>query len=97
MAVEERMVQFFINHIEAHELDYDAFELEMNNVLAALEIASKREMQSDLVQRVNASFSFFQSRGFYTLAEAQLKQAEQAARSLNNKPGLATDQLNLEK
>ena len=89
MAVEERMVQFFINYIEAHELDYDALELEMNNVLAALEIASKREMQSDLVRGVNVFFHFLQSRGSYALAEAQLKQAEQAARSLNDKPGLA--------
>jgi hypothetical protein len=42
IAVEERMVQFFINYLETHELDYKALELEINNVLAALEIASKR-------------------------------------------------------
>ena len=97
MAVEERMVQFFINYIEAHELDYDALELEMYNVLAALEIASKREMQSDLVRGVNVFLHFLQSRGYYALAEAQLKQAQQAARSLKDKSGLAATQLNLGK
>jgi len=95
MAVEERMVQFFINYLETRELDYSVLDVEMNNVLAALEIASKREMQSDLVRGVNALFHFLQARGSYALAEAQLKLAKKVTRSLKYKPGLATTLLNL--
>ena len=97
MAVEERMVKHFINYVESHELDYDALEMEMNNVLAALQIASKREMQGDLVRGVNAFSRFLITRGSYALGETQLKLAEQAARSLNDRPGLSTALLNLGK
>ncbi len=96
-AVEERMVRFFINYIEVNESDYDALELEMNNVLAALEIASKREMQRDLIRGVKVFYQFLQSRGSYAQAEALLKQAEQAARSLNDKPDPAGGPLDLKK
>ncbi|HYB00437.1 MAG TPA: NB-ARC domain-containing protein, partial [Ktedonobacteraceae bacterium] len=76
MTVEERMVQFFVSYVEAHESDYDALELEINNVLAAFEIASKREMKRDLLRGVNAFFHFLQSRGSSSLAESLLEQAE---------------------
>ncbi len=62
-AVEERMVQYFINYIEAHEQDYGALELEANNVLAALEIASKRELKSDLKRAVNIFLDFLHVKG----------------------------------
>lgn len=93
--VEERMVKYFSDYVEAHALDFDALERETDNMLAALQIASKRELQADLVRGVNAFSHFLQTRGLYTLAEAQLKLAEQAARSLNDGFGLTAALLNL--
>ena len=94
-AVEERMVKYFINYVEIRQTDYDALELEINNVLAALQLASKRAMHMELVRGVNAFARFLQTRGIYALAENQLRLAEQATRLLNDTIGLITVLLNL--
>ena len=84
LTVEVRMVQYFINYVEAHASEYDVLELEMNNVLAAFEIASKRKMKGDLKRVVSIFFNFLQVRGSCLLTEAQLKQAEQNMQSLSS-------------
>jgi hypothetical protein len=80
----ERMVEYFINFVEMHEMDYEALEREANNVLAALQAAFERGMSSLLIQGA-IHFSFFlKTRGLYELAETHLKRAEQTARSLDD-------------
>src|SRR6266487_2313907 len=95
--VEKRMVNYFADYVEIHHRDNDALEQEADNVLAALQIASKRGLQSDLVRGVNSFSYFLLTKGAYSQAETQLKLAEQAARSLNDKSGLTTILLNLGK
>ena len=73
-----------------------SLELEVNNVLATLEIALKREMKSDLKGSGNSFFKFLRARGSHLLTEAQLKQAEQSFRSHYDKPDLVTNLLNQE-
>ncbi|MGB0386293.1 MAG: tetratricopeptide repeat protein [Ardenticatenaceae bacterium] len=92
---EERMVPFFVNYVEAHEKEYDVLELESNNVLAALEVASTRGMRKALVQGTNRFYQFLEVRGLYALAESLLKRAEPAARALDEASGLVTTLLNL--
>ncbi len=73
LSVEERMVQYFLSYIETYESDNAALELEVNNVLAAIEIASRRDMLGDQKRSMNAFFNFLQLRGSYVPTEAQFK------------------------
>jgi len=63
-------------------------EQEMANVFAALETAFEQGMSAELVRGVKAFTRFLEIRGAYAQAEIQLKRAEQAARSLQDLPGL---------
>jgi predicted ATPase/DNA-binding CsgD family transcriptional regulator/Tfp pilus assembly protein PilF len=73
----------------AQQLEWLALlEQEMANVFAALEAAYAYEMNAELVQGVKAFTRFLEIRGAYAQAEMHLKRAEQAARSLQDLPGL---------
>ncbi len=73
---DERMVEYFINYVEMHETDFDALEQESGNVLAALEIAFRRGMQSNLIRGVTAFSPFMYGRGWDELAAMHLKRIQ---------------------
>lgn len=93
--VYRRMVNYFVDYIEAHEKDYDSLDTERANILAALDVAFKQGMQAVLVKGVNALYRFLETRGLYSEAEKQLGRARTAAVSLADILGLATVMLNL--
>lgn len=91
----ERMVDFYIHYLETHKEDYRLLDLEINNILVALQIAVDQELQASLVQGVNTWIPFLCSRGLYEVAKEYLNRAQQAAITLNDIPSLATTFLNL--
>ncbi len=80
----EQMVEFFISYIESHETDYQRFDLEITNILTALQVAFEQGMQVALVRGVKILSPFLELRGLYELAEVQLKRAYKAAKYLND-------------
>ena len=86
-AAYERMATYFVEYVTAHETDYAAYptlDLEMGNVLAALQSALKFDMPTALVKGVDAFYHFLDVRGLYAQAVELVKQAEAAARSLDD-------------
>ncbi|MGB8344580.1 MAG: NB-ARC domain-containing protein [Ktedonobacteraceae bacterium] len=77
----ERMVEYFVEYVERYAHDFDALEREANNVLAALQAAFERGMRSLLIRGSIPFAAFLEARGWYELAESNLKRAEQAAQS----------------
>ena len=94
-AGEKRMVEYFVHYVEQHKMDYEALKLEVNNVQAALQIASGQRMYEHLVRGANAFYPFLEAKGLYELAEFHLTRAQQAAESFGDTLGLATILLNL--
>ena len=80
-AAYERMVAYFVEYVEKYAHDFDALEREANNVLAALQVAFERGMRSLLIRGSIPFAAFLEARGWYELAESNLKRAEQAAQS----------------
>lgn len=94
-AADERMATYFVDYVGAHEKEYDVLEPETSNVVAALDMASERDMQIALVQGTNVFYHFLDVRGLYESAETLLTRAEQMAKTLDDITGLVTTWLNL--
>lgn len=89
MAAYERMIAYYVGYVERYAQNFLALERETNNILVALQAALERGM-APLLLRGSIPFSIFlEARGWYELAETTLKQAEQAARSLDDLTSLA--------
>jgi len=88
-AAYERMVAYYVEYVERYEHDFDALEREANNVLAALQAAFERGMRSLLIRGSVPFAAFLEARGWYELAESNVKRAEQAARSQGDLASLA--------
>jgi transcriptional regulator with XRE-family HTH domain len=54
----ERFVAYFVDYIETYKNDYDALDLEFENIHAALQVADERAMRSELTRGVNALSTF---------------------------------------
>ena len=84
----------WVQEVEPHlkgvqQLEWLAqLEQEIANVFAALETAFEQGLHAELVRGVKAFTRFLEIRGAYAQAEIHLKRAEQAARSLQDLPGL---------
>jgi tetratricopeptide (TPR) repeat protein len=89
-AVHQRLVSYFIDYVTAHQQDFLALELEISNVLAALEIAYQCQMAAELVHLSRLFYDFLYTRNLYDLAELHLRRAEQAARRAHDLAGVAT-------
>ncbi len=86
----ERMVVFFIGYVKTNIEDYSALDLEINNILDALQVAFDRGMQVALVRGANMLSRFLETKGMYALAELHLNRAQKAARSLDDADALMT-------
>lgn len=80
----ERMITYMIRYIEIHKNDYQELEQEHTNILAALEEASRRGMDCEFVQGVNAFAPFLRIRGLYDEATQYLQRAYQVAQELGD-------------
>lgn len=87
--VGEHMVSFFSAFVETHKTDYDILEREMDNVLAALQIAYEHKMSEALIRGVVAFAPYLEAKGLYAIAETHLKRARQVALATSDNAGLA--------
>ena len=60
-----RMIAYIIQYLQTHSDDYKAIEQEHVNILAALEEASRRHMDRELLQGVTAFAPFLRLRGLH--------------------------------
>lgn len=86
----KRMVDFFVHYVKTHLESYSALDLEVNNILNALQVAFEQGMDIALVRGANMLSRFLEIRGMYRLAEIHLNRAQQASRSLGDTDGLMT-------
>lgn len=90
-----RMVDFFVAYVKKYGTDHHALNQETANILAALRIASERQLAEAQVRAVNAFYPFLEIRGLYELAEKELRLAKKAAEDSHELDGLTTILLNL--
>ena len=93
----ERLATYFVAYVKAHTADYTALELENGNILAALEAAFERGMQTDFVEGVHAFAPFLITRGLYAVAESQLQRSLDTTRMVKDDPGQSMALLHLGK
>lgn len=91
----ERMAEFFVGYVENNQKDYNLFDLETNNIIAALQTANNMGMQTTLLRGVKAFYFFLKAKGLYRVATEYLELAQQYAQSLGDKIALATTLCNL--
>jgi tetratricopeptide (TPR) repeat protein/transcriptional regulator with XRE-family HTH domain len=85
----QRFVRYFIPYVEAHAAEYTILDQESNNALAALELAFEQKADQALVRGVLAIAPYLKARGLYSVAETQLRRAEQIVRALGDGGRLA--------
>jgi tetratricopeptide (TPR) repeat protein len=95
--VYQRMAEYFVCYVEAHQNDYKSLEQEINNIFAALVIAFKQGLHVLLIRGVNAFYPFLETQGLYGQAEEHLKRAQQAALTLHDDLSLSEVLLHLGK
>ncbi len=78
-AVEERMVSFYVDLIQAQSQHPEALERDSQNILVAFEVARKRSLFTPLLDGVNAFAPFWIVRGQQKLAIHHLRTAQQIA------------------
>ncbi|MDQ2714897.1 MAG: tetratricopeptide repeat protein [Chloroflexota bacterium] len=94
-AAQERLVAFFVAYMDTYQHEYDALDLEADNLFTALQLAFEREMSEELLRGVNALTPFLQARGLYASAELHLARAQQVATVLGDQRGLTLTWLHL--
>ena len=83
-AVDSRMVDFYLQYIDAHRSEYRAFEVEIKNIATALDRAYLQKMRPQLVQGVNSLYWYFDTRGLYPTARLHLVRALKFAKFLSD-------------
>ncbi len=74
-----RLITYFTAFVEKHSADYEIFERESSNILAALEAAFTLDGITELPRLACAFTPFLLSRGLFALAEQHLLRAYEAA------------------
>jgi tetratricopeptide (TPR) repeat protein len=85
---------YFVHYVEIHKKDYAALDLEITNIVTALQIASDQGM-TKVVLGTNALYEFLEARGLYELAKRLLSKAARIARGSCSALDLATVLRNL--
>lgn len=80
-----RLVTFFSDFVQQHTLaqrsrqkDYELLDEELNNIVAALDVAYKRGIEREFIDTVKALYYYLEVRGLYDLAERLFKRALEA-------------------
>lgn len=84
----ERAITYYVDFAVAHEGDLYALDLEIGNVVKALEMAHERQMFPELLRGVNALYPCLATGGLYTMAPLHVRRAVEAARKLEDADGL---------
>ncbi len=82
--VHDRFIDYCVAYVQAHQTDYALLDPEINNILAAFDIAYQTGRHRELLQGIYAFISFLQSRGLHSLIAERLQQAYTVARLLNS-------------
>lgn len=89
---QRRLARYYTAFALAHQRDMQALALEHDHILNALQIAHEQaaapDMLACLVTGVTATYYFWETHGYYDLAEAQLRQVETALRQQANEESL---------
>lgn len=72
----DRMVAYYTEIVCARDVSYAVLGQEMENILAALDIASAQGLSAQRTRMTIAFTPFLLAKGFYSLAESHLHQAE---------------------
>ena len=91
--VVNKSINYFVDYTK--DQDYRSVESEIDNLIAAIDMASHMKMNKELIEGVNAFYHFWHVPGKYVLARTYLKLAEKAGRELNDDIGLTTTLLHL--
>jgi transcriptional regulator with XRE-family HTH domain len=84
------LVNYMLEYIQKYEQDYQALDLEINNLLAAMDAADTLHMSDALVQGVLALVPFMRIRGLYAQASYYLQLALRAATAIGDQIGCMT-------
>lgn len=84
----ERLVSFFVEYAEAHTRDFPLLDIEIDNIMMALEQAFSQNLKKEFVQGTIALCHFLRARGLYALAMTNLERARGTAVFLNDKSPL---------
>ena len=91
----EQMIKFYMSYLKNYSRNYEALDIESENIIAALQIADEQGMKEELVWGANAIFYYLKSKRLYEKARKCLERAQEAARSLGDNNGLMTILFNL--
>ena len=76
----QHLVDYLVEYIQTHTAFYSALDIELSNILGALDLASEYSLNDQLIAGIIAFYPFLQARGLYDEANAYLNLAEVAAR-----------------
>jgi tetratricopeptide (TPR) repeat protein len=78
-AARERMSNYFVQYLVAHQYEFEKCDLEFKNLVAALENAYNQERNELLLQGVNAFCDYCFTRGLYDLIKTHLARARESS------------------
>lgn len=84
----DRLVDFYAGYVDRFRHDYDALERELDNILAAVEVARKERMVVAMIRTVTGLQVLLETKGLYDLAALHLEQAREVADSPGNNASL---------
>ena len=79
--IAQRLVVYMGHYLQKHAQDHEALELELSNLLVALDVAVEVGLQRELIEDMDALFPFLRTRARYLLANRYLQRAYEAALS----------------
>jgi tetratricopeptide (TPR) repeat protein len=85
----QRYIAYFAKFVTENASDYQALDAELDNLLAALDMAENCALFGDFLQICQGLHLFLMNRGFYQLDEKQLQRAVGHARQSGNTASLA--------
>ena len=91
----QRFVDYFVEHVVAHQKDFPAIEIETQNIFSALNTAFERKLQVQLIAGVNAFYPYMEAVGLLDQAQEHLTRVEKAARQIYDTHGLTSTLENL--
>lgn len=84
LAASARLVRYYVRFVETHQNDHIQLELEMSNILGALETAHTIHRREELIRGVCALADFLYVHGLYSLSRKHLTRARAAAQVLDD-------------
>lgn len=83
-----RMVAYFVAYATSRDHEYVQLNQELGNILAALDTAETRRMNEDFINGIIALAYYLELRGYYSLCERYLNQAQDICQTNGNETHL---------